>query len=39
LIGVISGIFLLGEQPDIMEWAAAALILSAVAVVNSGNSQ
>ncbi len=34
VIGVISGIYLLGEQPDAMEWCAAALILSAVAVVN-----
>jgi drug/metabolite transporter (DMT)-like permease len=34
LIGVISGIFLLGEQPGILEWSAAALILSAIAVVN-----
>jgi drug/metabolite transporter (DMT)-like permease len=34
MIGVISGIFLLGEQPGILEWCAAAFILSAVAVVN-----
>ena len=36
LIGIISGIFLLGEQPGILEWSAAALILGAVAVVNTG---
>ncbi len=37
MIGVISSIFLLGEQPGIMEWSAAVLILSAVAVINFGN--
>lgn len=36
LIGVISGIFILGEQPGPMEWLATALILGAVAVVNLG---
>lgn len=34
LIGVVSGIFILGEEPGALEWTAAALILSAVAVVN-----
>lgn len=34
LIGVISGIFLLGEKPGWPEWVAAGLILGAVAVVN-----
>jgi len=39
LIGVIAGIFLLGEQPGLMEWGAAALILSAVAVINLRTGQ
>ncbi len=41
MIGVISSIFLLGERPGIMEWSAAVLILSAVAVINwrGGNKQ
>lgn len=39
LIGIVSGIFLLGERPGLMEWSAAALILGAVAVVNSGNTK
>ncbi|MES2676038.1 MAG: EamA family transporter [Pseudomonadota bacterium] len=39
MIGVISSIFLLGEQPGIMDWCAAALILSAVAVINFGNKK
>jgi len=34
LIGIISGIFLLGEKPGWPEWIAAGLILGAVAVVN-----
>lgn len=38
LIGIISGIFILGESPGIMEWSAAGLILGAVAVVNWGNA-
>lgn len=36
LIGVISGILLLGEQPGWPEFSATLLILGAVAVVNSG---
>lgn len=39
LIGIISGIFILGERPGIMEWSAAALILSAVGVVNWGSDK
>ncbi len=39
LIGIISGIFILGERPGIMEWSAAALILGAVAVVNWGSAK
>lgn len=39
LIGIISGIFILGERPGIMEWSAAALILAAVAVVNWGSTK
>lgn len=39
MIGVISSIFLLGEQPGIMEWSAAALILGAVAVINVGSEK
>lgn len=36
LIGVVSGIVLLGEHPGWPEFSATALILGAVAVVNSG---
>lgn len=39
MIGVISSIFLLGEKPGILEWCAAALILSAVAVINIGSKK
>lgn len=37
LVGVISGILLLGEKPGWPEYTATLLILGAVAVINSGN--
>ncbi|MES2825259.1 MAG: EamA family transporter [Pseudomonadota bacterium] len=39
MIGVISSIFLLGERPGVMDWSAALLILSAVAVINFGTKK
>ncbi len=39
LIGVISGILLLGEQPGWPEYSATVLILGAVAVVNFSSAK
>jgi drug/metabolite transporter (DMT)-like permease len=39
LVGVISGILLLGEQPGWPEYSATILILGAVAVINWGPSK
>lgn len=39
LVGIISGILMLGEQPGWPEYSATILILGAVAVVNLGNKK
>lgn len=39
LVGVVSGVLLLGEEPGWPEYSATLLILGAVAVINSGNKK